>query len=175
MYLAQFHNELKNSLPESSGADRKMWATKIIQDNLSIKDLSELLNYEKKVASRFSWLLSDIGLLNPNKLFGQLPYLFELSNQIDHINFKQSFATYWLISGIPLENEAKAIDLLFNWIRSSDTNVTTKSRSLYVLFDIAQKYPDLKNELRITLKNQLDKNTKEFRKRAIKLLKKLEQ
>ncbi len=166
----KFKNELENSLPNSSSAERQIWATSIIEKGLDIKDLSTLLSCDKKVALRFTWLLSEIGEINPNKLLSALPFLFELSDKIKHIDFVNSFATYWRIAGIPCENEAKAIDLLFGWLQSASTNVTTKSRALFVLFELTKKYPELKNELKLCLMDQLDKNSNDFNKRANKIL-----
>ncbi len=170
-----FYNELETDLPTSTAAQRKVWASVIVNNDLDIKKLSTLLHCNKKIALRFSWLLSEIGALNPNKLLVELPYLLNQSKQIDHFNFTESFATYWLISGVPLENESRAIDLLFQWILSNQINVTTKSRALKVLIHITKKYPELKNEFSICLHDQIDKHSKGFKKKAIKVLTELKQ
>ena len=170
----ELYNELKLSLPTSSAEERKVWASIIIEEEIEIKDLSNLLFCEKKIASRFSWLLSGIGALDSNKLLNELPFLYSISDQITNINFKHSFATYWSLCGVPSQNEAEAIDLLLGWIQSSKINVTTKSRSLFAFYNLTKKYPDLHNELKHCLEDQLDKNTTEFKKRALKILDKLD-
>lgn len=170
----EFYNELKFSLPTSTAEERRFWASIIIEKEIEIKELSNLLFCEKKIASRFSWLLSGIGSLDSKKLLSELPFLFSISEQVTNINFKHSFATYWLLCGVPLENEAEAIDLLLGWIQSSNINVTTKSRSLFAFYNLTKKYSDLKNELKLCLEDQLDKNTNDFRKRAMKILDKLD-
>lgn len=146
-----------------------MWAAKIIEKDIDIKDLSKLLELEHKIASRFLWLLGGIGMANPNKLFNELPFLLDLSNRLDPV-YQTSFANFWLIAGVPPENEGVAIDLLFKWLLSKDTNVTIKSRSLSVLFKLTTKYPELKNELRLCLEDQMDKHSYEFKKKATKIL-----
>ena len=50
----ELYNELKLSLPTSSAEERKVWASIIIEEEIEIKDLSNLLFCEKKIASRFS-------------------------------------------------------------------------------------------------------------------------
>ncbi|MCB0838986.1 MAG: hypothetical protein KDD63_19745 [Bacteroidetes bacterium] len=171
--FAQFYNELEKSLPNSTFAERRIWASVIIETEFELRELSRLLMAERKIASRFAWLLSDIAIQSPEALFRELPFLFKLKDKITHINFKTSFASYWLICGIPPENEGEAIDLLFHWLQSPKINVTTKSRALFSLFNLTQKYPELKNELKICLEDQMDKNTKDFEKRAKKMLQKL--
>jgi len=151
-----------------------MWATTIIEKNLDIKALSELLKCERKIATRFLWLLSEIGELNPNRLFVELPFLLNLCDNLNQ-DYKTSFANFWLIAGVPSENEGEAIDILFKWLLSTDTNVTIKSRSFLVLFNLTKKYPELKNELKLCLNDQMDKHTNNFKKRAIKILTNIEQ
>ncbi|HUZ61446.1 MAG TPA: hypothetical protein VMU83_21905 [Hanamia sp.] len=173
-YTTKFYKELESSLPTSTAQQRKIWATTILEKNINIKDLSELLKDEQKTAIRFLWMLSDVGILNPNKLFMELPFLLNLCNELNHI-YKTSFASYWLYAGVPSVNEGEAIDLLFQWLLSPDTNVTIKSRSIPVLFKLTKKYPELKNELAICLKDQMDKYTNDFKKRASKILMQIEQ
>ena len=170
MKTTELYNELKNYLPNSTSLDRKKWANSIIQENLNLKELSSLLKCDKKIALRFQWLLSEIGFLKPNLLYKELPFLLKLSEEINQIDFKVAFATYWMITDVPPQNEAIAIELLFNWLLDSNTNVTTKSRSLNVLVKLTKKYPELKNELKTSLEEQIDKNTNDFARKGIKIL-----
>ena len=170
----EFYKELEFSLATSTGEQRRIWAATIIEKDIYIKDLSDLLKGEQRIAIRFLWLLSDIGILTPNKLLAELPFLFELCEHLNPI-YKTSFASFWLYAGVPFANEGKAIDLLFHFLLSNDTNVTTKSRALFVLFKLTKKYPELKNELRICLLEQIDKHSNDFKKRASKILIEIEQ
>jgi hypothetical protein len=170
----EFYRHLEFSLPASTVEQRKKWAATIIEKDIAIKDLSGLMKGEQKIAIRFLWLLTEIGELNANRLFTELPFLLELCEDLNPV-YKTSFAVFWLVAGVPPENEGKAIDLLFRWLLSADTNVTIKSRSLLVLFKLTEKYPELRNELKLCLKDQMDKHTNDFKKRADKLLLKMEQ
>ena len=169
----EFYKELESILPASNGDERKFWVTSIIEKDIDIKDLSGLLIGEYKVASRFLWLLSEIGISNPDKLFAALPFLLDFTDDLNPV-YKTSFANFWLIAGIPPENEGKAIDLSFQWLLSNETNVTIKSRSVLVLFKLTKKYPELKDELRLCLIDQMDRYSNKFKKRAVKILRELE-
>ncbi|HOZ87242.1 MAG TPA: hypothetical protein PL029_05760 [Bacteroidia bacterium] len=166
---AAFYLELKSQLARSSGEQRKIWANTIIEKNIGLKDLSELLRGETKTATRFLWLISDIGIAAPDQLLTELPFLFELSDSLDPA-IKTAFASFWHYAGVPVENEGKAIDLLFQLLQSAETNVSIKTRSIWVLLKLSQKYPELKNELTVCLKNQMNKHTKDFDKRIVKIL-----
>ncbi len=171
---SKFYKELESSLPSSTEVERRIWANTIIEKDIDLKHLSNLLKGEPKIASRYLWLLSDIGIFNPNKLFTALPYLFDLCNQLDPI-YKRSFASFWLYAGVPIENEGAAVELLFQLLISTETNVTIKARAMLVLFKLTEKYPELKNELKLCLKDQMDKYSVSFKKRVIKVLNKLEE
>ncbi|HMG14135.1 MAG TPA: hypothetical protein VK590_01740 [Saprospiraceae bacterium] len=165
----EFYKELESFLPTSSAEIRRIWATTIIEKDIDIKELSQLLKGEQKIATRFLWLLSEIGTFNQKKLLDILPFLLDLSDHLDP-NYKNSFASFWRIVGVPLENEGIAIDLLFQWLLSPHTNVTIKTRSLFVLYKLTKKYPELKNELKLCLEDLKDKYSKDFEKRANKIL-----
>lgn len=170
----EFYKELELHLSTSTGEIRKYWATEIVEKDIDIKYLAKLLKSEHKTATRFLWLLTDIGQLNQKKLFIELPYLFDFCSNLN-IMYKQSFATFWLTVGVPPQNESNAIDLLFQLLLSNSTNITIKSRALLVLFKLTKKYPELKNELRLCLTDQIDRYSDSFKKRATKILAEVKQ
>lgn len=172
--ITEFYKELEHSLPTSTSNNRKLWVNKIISEDIDIKDLANLLKSEHKTATRFQWLLSEIGLANPNKLLTELPFLLVFFDKLNPI-YKTSLASYWYIAGVPIENEVVAIDLLFQWLLSNHVNMTIKSRCILVLYKLTNKYPELKNELELCLKDQQHKYSKDFEKRVTKILRKLEE
>ena len=169
----EFYKELEVLLPTSTGAIRQAWVGAIIEKGIAIKDLSGLLHAEPKTATRFLWLLSEIGIANPDTLFRELPFLLEACQGLNPV-YKTSFANYWLIAGVPPENEGTATDMLFQWVVSPHINTTIKSRALLVLFNLTKKYPELKNELKLCLEDQMDRHSLDFKKRASKILMALE-
>lgn len=168
--LTDFCHELKTALPESTAAQRKLWAAKILEQQLNLKDLAPLLEAPRTVATRFLWLLSELGTLNPEWLHQELPHLLALSQQLELPEAQTALATWWQIAGVPEANEAQAIDLLFGWLRSATTTATIKSRALMVLEKLAIKHPDLRNELQHCLHEEVQRNGSSFEKRALKTI-----
>ncbi len=164
-----FYLELKSSLDSSTGEDRKKWALTIISQNIPITSLAALLSSGGKTASHFLWLVSDVALQNPNRFLAELPTLFDFMEK-NHPSCLSSFASWWHYCGVPEVNEAKAIDYLFKWFLSAETAVYIKTRALWVLVELSKKYPELKQELRICVGEEMDKYSAEFRKRAVKVL-----
>lgn len=165
----ELYNDLKNYLPTSNAEKRKEWAHIIVEKDIEISALTNLIHQEYKITSRFLWLLSDIGLLNPRKLHQHLPYLFSLLDNLDE-KYKTSLANYWLIAGVPSENEGQAIDLLFQWIVSAQINISIKSRAILVALELVKKHPELKQEFILCLNDQVEKHTQDFKKRVGKVL-----
>ena len=166
------YRELESSLPKSTEEQRKVWAEIIIEQHIDLEEFAGLLHAEKKTATRFLWMLSRVGLTRPKKLFDALPFLLEFSEDLDPY-YRTSFANFWLIAGVPPENEGKVITICFGWLLSPETNVTIKARAMLVLFKLTGKYPELKNELKLSLADQKDTYSKDFQKRAEKILRQL--
>ncbi len=171
---SEFYHHLQKRLPKSTAADRTTWASQIVEEEISLRELSDLLQCKREVATRFLWLLSDVGDVDSAYLLKELPFLFELSSTIQHLNIRPAFAKYWLLAGVPPENEGEAMDLLFGWLLSSETKVTLKSNAIFALLRLIQKYPELKQELKLSLEEQLGKYSLNFDKRLEKVLKGLE-
>ena len=171
--LHSFLKTLKNELPKSDAAQRQVWANKIVNEEILVSIMSQLLFQDKTIALRFSWLLSDIGMVNSTVLLAALPKLFEERKQVESFDFEQSFATYWSIVGVPFENESDAIDLILKWLQSANVNVTIKSRALIPLEQLVLNYPELQYEVRACLEGQLHNGSAQFQKRARNLLERL--
>ena len=165
-----FYTELAAHLPTAYSEQRTKWVSKIISDQLSLCALSSLLLEDKKVAIRYLWLMSDVGLKQPSVLREHLPCIFDFFHAHQLVHYLPQFASYWRIVGVPAPHEAIAIDYLFLWLNASSSNVTTKSRALDVLFGLTQKHPDLYPELCASIKGQMNRYSPSFRRRCEKML-----
>lgn len=164
-----FVEELRQFLPTSTSAQRDVWAQRIVENDWKICDLSCLLQENPKTATRFLWLLTQIGHISPEKLRPELPYLFAVCETID-ASYLPSFATFWSVVGVPEEQEGRAVDVLFDVIRNPKTTVTIKSRALSALAKLITKYPELQNEWRSCLEEQQHLHSATYQKRVRKWL-----
>lgn len=161
----KWYQLLEKRLSESTGADRKKWASEIIAANMDLRFFADLLHGEPKRARRFLWLLGDLVELNGEFVKPFLPQLWIASKKVMAFNARLNFAKFWFYSGIPAENEAEAIDCLFNWWQSAQVNVSIKFYVLRNLVALTKKYPDFKTEVTAVLVDQLDKNTADFKRK----------
>ena len=170
MKANELFKDLTENLAQSSENDRKTWAAAIVENQINLLSLSRHFLTNENTALRFSWLLSNVGQCDKNYLLNSLPTLFDYSSSVLSFNFTLSFATYWSIVGVPAQNEAKAIELMFAWLRSSTIKVTTKSRAMLALVKLVKKYPDLKTELKLILEEQLEQASTSYQKKVEKIL-----
>lgn len=167
------YEELHAKLATSDGADRRSWGRLIAEHDVDIEELMPLLFAERKTAQRFAWLLSDIGIASAEKLFSVLSYAFEKRHETEILDFEQQFVKYWRIAGVPWQDKGMAIDLMFALLTGPKVGPHIKSVSAEVLYSLTKEYPDLVNELKLCLEQELDKNTDAFRKKAEGILRKL--
>ncbi|MFZ2898059.1 MAG: hypothetical protein WA004_05525 [Saprospiraceae bacterium] len=173
MTTREIYQTLLSSLPGSMAVNRSQWARIIVEQDLDLLELSRLLLEDKKVATRFLWLLSDVGALQPQKLAALLPHLFEIREQVK-ADMTHAFTRYWFLCGIPPENEGEAVDMLFDWFLSPKTGVSIKVYAMGDLVQLAEKYPDLKEEVKLAIETMLGNSTDAFDRCARKYLKRLE-
>ena len=148
------YQTLQLHLSSSDAAQRQAWAEEIVDSEIDLEGLSSLLFEGKKVAMRYSWLLSDIGMESSEKLLAHLPYLFEHRAATQLPNFEQQLVKYWRIAGIPEEQKGTAIDLIFQWLINPKTSTHIKTVSLDVMQEVVKEYPELQNELKLCLEQQ---------------------
>lgn len=74
------HSKLSN-LQNSNDSERKNLAKMIVENKLNIQLLSQIMDENPKVATRFMWLLSDIGEYKPMFLFSYLEFLFSIADK----------------------------------------------------------------------------------------------
>jgi hypothetical protein len=158
---------------DNTGANHKRWTNYIIENNIKILDLIELIHYPKPVAIRFSWVLGGICEIRPTLVYPAVTYLFTNRNEILIPNFNRSLAKMFWLCGVPKEIEGEVIDELFKWLLDAKANVTTKTYAMFALYKLCFIHNELGNELKISIEDQLEKNSISFQKRAKAILQKL--
>jgi hypothetical protein len=165
--------ELIRFLANSSGAERKKWIEYIVNHNILLTDLVDILYRDYKTAMKFSWIVGSLCELDSTKISPIVNQIFTTRHKIKIPNFDRTIAKIFYLVEIPQEIEGDAVNIMFNWLLDPKIIVSTKNYSLFALYDLTKKYPDLKIELREVIEDQLNKNSNDFKKRAIKILQKL--
>ncbi len=166
-------HELISFLADSSGAERKKWIEYIVNHNILLTDLVDILYRDYKTAMKFSWIVGSLCELDSKRVFPVVNQIFDSRDKIKIPNFERTIAKIFYLVEIPQEIEGEAVTLMFNWLLDPKIIVSTKNYSLFALYNLTEKYADLKVELKEVIEDQLDKNSNDFKKRATKILQKL--
>lgn len=172
--MNSFIDELSQSLrSEGSNANREKWAILILEKKIPLLDLIEIVHAERDVALRFMWLVGHICDKDPSVIYPAVAEFFRKRNDVNILNYNCSVAKMLFKAGVPVEIEAEVIDELFKWMLDPMTNVSNKIFAMRTLQNLSVKYPELKNELKIVIDDQLTKNKSSFDKTAKKVLESL--
>lgn len=152
--MNEFYQILVAQLSASTGTDRVAWAKYIVTELVDLQTLSQLLYADKKTATRYAWLLSDVGMADAAMLRALLPYLFEQRANTNAQKFEQQLVKYWRIAGVPVAQQGTAIDMMFGWLADPKESTHIKTISLDVLQVLIKEYPELGQELKLILATQ---------------------
>lgn len=166
-FLTQLHAALEQ---DGSDANLRQWGAHIVQHDLALADLIELIHADKKVATRFSWMLGGIVERDPQRLRPVMPYLFTQRKAIPIHNFERSLAKMFSLAGIPEEIEGEAVEALFQWLMDPKVLLSTRIFAMAALARFCKQQPDLQHELRLVLERIVLENGGSLEKKARAIL-----
>jgi hypothetical protein len=131
-------------------------------------------NGEYRITQRSAWVVSHCIDEYPKLL---TPYvkkmILNLQNDSIHITVKRNTLRLFQNREIPEGLQGMVVDICFNFLLSQNEPVAVKVFSMTVLGNIAQKWPELNNELRMAIENQIEYESAGFISRGKKELKRL--
>ncbi|HEX2898165.1 MAG TPA: hypothetical protein VHS96_00445 [Bacteroidia bacterium] len=166
-FISQLHAGL---LQDASDANLRQWGAHIVENDLALADLLALIHAEKKVATRFSWMLGGIVERDPQRLRPVIPYLFTRRKEILILNFERSLAKFFALAGIPSEIEGEAVEALFQWLMDPKVLLSTRIFAMAALDRYCVQQPELRNELRLVLERIASDNGGSLEKKAMGIL-----
>jgi hypothetical protein len=117
-------------------------------------------------------LLSD---RNNKLLKAYIPQVIaNLENNKQHISIIRNSWRILQDMRIPEEYEGLVLDLGFDHLISSEYPVAVKVFAMTVISNLVSKYPELAEELKITIEDQMPYGSAGFKSRGKRILKKLE-
>lgn len=132
------------------------------------------LNDTYRLNQRASWVVNFCAEEHP-ELFE--PYLGEmianLRNDV-HDAVKRNTVRMLQNYDVPDEHIGELADCCFEFLASKQEAIAIKVFSMTVLSNIVEKYPELKNELKVLIEDQLPYASTGFKNRGMKILLKLE-
>jgi len=140
--------------------------------------MNELMNLfeqnNQRISNYAGWILSYIGEQNPALIAKQLPIIIQkLDNKENNpALIRNVFRTLQFVV-IPEKHEGYVLTKGFEFLNNTNSPIAVKVFAMTVLFNLSKKYPEIQNELKLSLENQMEHSSAGFKSRATKILKKL--
>ncbi len=161
-------------LNEHSKANTLFIANHIGNDKKKFRKLMKIFSGNNLRATQgAAWVLSMCCDRNPELI---IPYLNELVLNLKKeipVAVKRNTVRILQQVDIPEELYGETVDICFNLLNDSNEPIAVKVFSMTVLFNIIQFIPELKNELRICIEDQMPYGSAGFKSRGKKILRSL--
>lgn len=137
------------------------------------KIIDIIYNGTPPLPQRAAWLLSIINKQQPELL---KPYINKFINDIESFKvdaLRRNMAVVLASHSIPKASQGKLIDTCYRFILSPDEVVAVKVHAMQIIANLTKEHPELKEELKAVIRDQLDKNTAAFAARAKAVMKQI--
>ena len=172
-YLAM--NIKEALLKENSKTQAKRITAYIGKDKARFAELMDIFFGDSyRLNQRAAWVVNFCAEAHP-KLFE--PYLGKMISNLNndiHDAVKRNTVRMLQNYDVPEAYMGELADYCFGFLASNQEAIAIKVFSMTVLSNIVEKYPELKNELKVLIEDQLPYGSAGFKSRGKKILLKLE-
>lgn len=129
------------------------------------------LNESYRLVQRAAWVVGDLGRTNPEGIKPYIPQMIEnLKKPGLHDSLKRNTMRYLQEVEIEEAYWGELLEIAMNFLGSIDEAVAIKAFSMTVAYNIIKHVPELKDELRIIIEDQLPYGTPGIKSRGKKIL-----
>lgn len=145
-------------------------------DKRRFRELMDLfLKGEYRTTQRAAWIVKHCADEHIDLV---IPYINRMIDRMVEANVhdavKRNVARILQDIEIPRRVAGKVATICFDWLASANEPVAVKVFSMSVLANLAKQEPDLKNEIRILIDQQMPMGSAGFKSRGKKILRQLE-
>lgn len=165
-------NYKQQLLKEHSRANTDAIANAIGNNALELKKIIDIVYNEKApLPQRASWLLSTVNDKHPDLLLPYISLFISTIKKIKIDGIKRNMLAVLAGNKISKNQQGKLVNLCFDLLLSSFETVAVKVYAMQAIANIAKHHPELENELKAAIEDQLPKTTAAFHARARRILK----
>lgn len=169
-------NYITQLLKEHSRPNTDLIARKIGKSAVEFKKIIDIIYKEKApLPQRASWLLNVVNDKHPELLQPYLSKFIDTIEQFQVDGVKRNMACVLARQNIPEKLQGKAVDVCFRLMLSPHETVVVKTEAMQTIANIAAHFPELINELKTAIDDQLPRTTAAFHSRARHILKRLKE
>ena len=129
-----------------------------------------VLHGKEPVVQRAAWAMDVCLEKNPELLAPYVETLIDALHSFSNNGVKRQVVKALSSRKIPEKYEGEMVDLCFRWLQSPDVPVAIKVHCMQILANITERHPDLAEELRTVIIEQIPRNSAGFSSRGRKIL-----
>ncbi len=127
-----------------------------------------------RITQRAAWPLSYCVIAHPQLIDSHLSKILKFVKKPDnHDSVKRNTVRFLQFIEIPKRYRGQVVDMCFGYLTDPKEPIAIKVFSMTVLFNLVKEIPELKNELRIIIEDQMPYGSAGFISRGKKILKEL--
>lgn len=162
----------KQLLKEHSRANTDAIAKAIGNNAVEFKKIIDIIYNEKApLPQRASWLLSTMNDKHPDLLLPYISLFISTIKKLKIDGIKRNMLAVLASNKISKNLQGKLVNLCFDLLLSSDETVAVKVYAMQAIANITKHHPELENELKAAIEDQLPKTSAAFHARARRILK----
>lgn len=132
------------------------------------------LGDEYRITQRAAWIVSHCIDMYPWLIKKHMTSIIENLQKPIHVAVKRNTCRLLQFMDIPENLLGLTAELCFNFLNSGKETIAVKAFAMTIIFNIVKKYPELKDELKISIEEQMPFGSAGFNSRGRKTLKALE-
>ena len=159
-------------LKEHSKKNSERIAAYIGEDKERYLDLWRLVKTGlPPIPQRAVYALDHCALSYTPTIYPLMPEMIQLLQQDVHVAIKRNLMKMFAgAATIPEDLTAELFDLCLKWMVEKKTAIAVKAHTMQVAYNIAKPYPELRNELRYVLNEQIKHGSKGIISRGKRIL-----
>ena len=136
------------------------------------KEIVDIIyNEQAPLPQRASWLLAAVNEKHPELLIPYIPLFITTVQEFKIDGIKRNMLSALSQHTIPEELQGQIVNICFEFLLSSEETVAVKVFAMQIIANIAKQHPELQDELKAVIEDQLPKSSAAFHARAKHVLK----
>ncbi len=162
-------------LAEQSRANVDFIVGAVENDELYFSQLMEMVFSDDKILpQRATWVIEALTDKYLYLIYKYIPSIIQKLEKNQHQGVKRGMLRIISHSPLPDKNIDILINKCFNWINDPNETVSVRVHSMQILYNISEKIPGIKFELKAIIEHHYDSSTVGFKTRGKKILRKID-
>lgn len=122
---------------------------------------------------RASWVITTISDRYPELVRPYLKKIVSHIEKFDHSGIRRNLLRFIAETDVPKSLQGKLYDVCYRWLQSRLEPPAVKVHCMQILFNISEKEPDLRKELKLIIEDLIDHDSAAIKSRSRQLMKKI--